>query len=104
MYAIVEINGKQYKVEKDMTVEVDRMTDAQEKDFQLDKVLLFVDGETVLVGQPYLKEVKVTVKNLGETKGKKVRGIKFKKRKGYTRTLGHRAQYTSLQISEVSRV
>jgi large subunit ribosomal protein L21 len=101
MYAIIEVNGKQYKVEKDITINVDTIDDERET-ITLDKVLMFADGDKVMVGQPYLNNVKVTAQNLGVIRGKKVRGIKFKKRKNYTRTLGHRQDYLQLKISDLS--
>ena len=104
MYAIVEITGKQYRVEKDMTINVNKMDSQKDEDLKLDKVLLFVDGDNVHVGSPYLENVKVTAKVMGNIKGGKVRGIKFKKRKNYTRTLGYRPEYTQLSIRELSTV
>ena len=100
MYAIVEISGKQYKIEKDAIVNVDRLKNA-EKDLVLDKVLLYSNEGEVKIRQPYLQNVKVKAEVLGEVKGNKVFGIKFKKRKNYTRTIGHRAQYSQLKINEV---
>jgi large subunit ribosomal protein L21 len=101
MYAIVEISGKQYRVEKDILLNVDKLEDNSET-IALDKVLMYVDGEKVLVGQPYLTNVKITAANKGPVKGKKVRGIKFKKRKNYTRTIGHRQDYSQLVIKELA--
>jgi len=100
MYAIVEVNGKQYKVEKDATVNVDRLN-VENEELIIDKVLMYADGENIKIGQPYLSDVKVTAKIVGEFKGQKVRGIKFKKRKNYTRTLGHRTQFSQLKISDL---
>jgi len=100
MYAIVEISGKQYKLEKDAIVNVDRLKTA-DKNLVLDKVILYSNDGDVKIGQPYLKNVKVKAEILGEVKGNKVFGIKFKKRKNYTRTIGHRAQYSQLKINEV---
>lgn len=100
MYAIVEISGKQYKLEKDAIVNVDRLNTA-EKNLVLDKVILYSNDGEVKIGQPYLQNVKVKAEILGEVKGNKVFGIKFKKRKNYTRTIGHRAQYSQLKINEV---
>lgn len=101
MYAIVEISGKQYKVEKDKTIEVDRL-DAAGDSMTIDKVLLCADGDKVMVGQPYLGNVKISAKVLGNLKGKKVLGVKFKKRKNYTRTKGERAELTKLKIGEIA--
>lgn len=100
MYAVVEIAGKQYTVEKDALVNVDRLEGAQ-ADMTFDKVIVFADGDKVLVGQPYVTNVKVKAQVVTEVKGKKVRGIKFKRRKNYQRTLGHRAQYTQLKINDL---
>lgn len=102
MYAIVEVAGKQYKVEKDMTLNVDRLAKNDGDDIVLEKVLMCVDGEKVLVGEPYLGNVKISAKVIGVVKGQKVRGVKFKKRKNYTRTLGHRTEFSQLKISDVS--
>ena len=100
MYAIVEISSKQYKLEKDAIVNVDRLKTA-DKNLVLDKVILYSNDGDVKIGQPYLQNVKVKAEILGEVKGNKVFGIKFKKRKNYTRTIGHRAQYSQLKINEV---
>jgi large subunit ribosomal protein L21 len=97
MYAIIQIGNKQYKVSKDMTIDVDKVKGSVEP-----KVLMFVDGDKVLVGSPYLSNVKIKTETLEEVQGKKVLGVKFKKRKNYTRTVGHRAHYIRLKIAELS--
>lgn len=99
MYAIIEIGGKQYKVEKDKEVFVDKLDREENQEFDIETVLLYADGEDVKVGQPYCG-VKVKAQYLGNVKGDKVRGIKFKKRKGYQRTLGHRQVYSQLMIKD----
>ena len=101
MYAIVEISGKQYRVEKDKTIEVDRLGVGADT-MTIDKVLLCANGDTVMVGQPYLSNVKISATVLGGIKGKKVVGVKFKKRKNYTRTKGERAELTRLKIGEIA--
>ncbi len=102
MYAIVEVGGKQYKVEKDKVLNIGKISGDKSEQISLDKVLMFVDGENVQIGQPYLKNVRIVAKNLGEVKGKKVLGVKFKKRKNYTRTIGFRPEYTQLKIEDLS--
>ena len=102
MYAIVEIAGKQYKVEKDMTINVDKLDANEDDDLVVDKILLFSNGDEVLIGQPYLKNVKIKAKVLGTIKGDKVRGVKFGKRKRFTRTIGHRQTYSRILISELA--
>jgi large subunit ribosomal protein L21 len=100
MYAIIEIAGKQYKIEKDAVINVDRLK-KPENNIIIDKVLLYSNDGDIRVGNPYLSNVKVKAEVLGEVKGIKVLGIKFKKRKNYTRTVGHRAVYSQLKISDV---
>ena len=98
MYAIVEIAGKQYKVEKDAVINVDRLK-GSEGSITIDKVLLYSNENDIRIGKPYLNNVQIKAEVLGEIKGNKVFGIKFKKRKNYTRTIGHRAQYSQLKIN-----
>ena len=102
MYAIVEISGKQYKLEKDAVLSVDAFEAEENSSIKLDKVLMAVDGENVLVGKPYLSNVKVTAKVLGEEKGKKVFGMKFKRRKNYQRVKNDRPLYLKLKVEELA--
>jgi large subunit ribosomal protein L21 len=102
MYAIVEIAGKQYKIEKDKTISVDALGKETNESFDVENVLLVSSGDDVQVGQPYLTNVKVKALVLGEVKGDKVRGIKFKRRKNYQRTIGHRALYSRIKITDLA--
>ncbi len=102
MYAIVEISGKQYKVEKDSTLNVDKLEKNANDELTIDKILMVSGDDKVLIGQPYLKNVKITAKVLGDIKGEKVRGIKFQKRKRHERTIGHRQNYSQIKINELT--
>lgn len=102
MYAIVEIGGKQYRVEKDAVINVDLVSSAETKELDFKSVVLFSNGTDIRMGKPYLDNVTVKATVMGETKGDKVRGVKFKKRKNYTRTFGHRAKYLTLKIQDVA--
>jgi large subunit ribosomal protein L21 len=102
MYAIVEIAGKQYKVEKDSTINVDLLEQNANEDLVIDKILMVSGDDKVMIGQPYLKNVKISAKVLGEIKGEKVRGIKFQKRKRHERTVGHRQNYSQIKINELT--
>ncbi len=102
MYAIVEIAGKQYKVEKDKTIAAPLLEAKDDETIAIDKVMMLVDGDRVLVGQPYLSNVEVKAKVGGVVRDRKVRGMKFKKRKNYSRTLGHKQPYTSITIVDMS--
>ena len=102
MYAIVEIAGKQYKVEKDARIVTDKLGyDAGEK-VEFDRVLMYVDGKKVEVGTPVISGAKVSATVEGDVRGKKIIVFKKKRRKGYRKTQGHRQQYTTLQIDKIS--
>ncbi len=98
MYAVVEFGGKQYRVEKDMILLVDKVK-SESDTLNLDKVLLCSDGSAVSVGKPYVSGASVTASVLAKVKGRKVRGFKFRRRKKYRRTLGHRQDYLQIKIS-----
>lgn len=102
MYALVEINGKQYRAEQGTTIAVDRMESEAGAQLTLDKVLLLSgDNGEVKVGTPYIDGVSVKATVESEIKGDKVIVFKYKPKKDYRRTQGHRQPYTVLQIKEI---
>jgi len=102
MYAIVEIAGQQFKVEKDKKVYVHRLPQDEGVDVEFERVLL-VDNEGVIsVGAPVVEGAKVTATVLKHLKGDKVIVFKKKRRKGYRKKNGHRQYFTQIQINEVT--
>jgi large subunit ribosomal protein L21 len=104
MYALVEIKGKQYRVEKDALLKVDRFCEEPGAPVVFDSVLCTVEGDTVKIGKPYVSGVTVKATVESHEKGGKVRVYKYKRRKSYRRTRGHRQQYTMLRIGEISGI
>ena len=102
MYAVVQLGSSQYKVAEGDTIEVDLQEAEKGKSFTFDKVLLLSDGKDVKIGQPYLKDVKITAKVTGNVLGPKLMSFKFRKRKESAWRKGHRAQLTSLNITKIS--
>jgi len=101
MYAIVEIAGQQFKVEKDKKLFV-QLLEAKEGDsVDFEKVLLVDNDGKVAVGTPTVKGAKVTAKVLGQVKGDKVLVFKKKRRKGYQKMNGHRQNYMQIQIENI---
>lgn len=99
MYWLVELNNKQYKIEVGEPVLVDKLDAKQDSEISIDKVLLMRgDKDEVKIGIPYLKDVKLKAKVLGNVRGKKIRVFKYKKRKDYRRTIGSRPQYTQIIV------
>jgi large subunit ribosomal protein L21 len=103
MYAIVEIAGHQYKVQKDQQVIVNRLTTAEEgKKVDFDRVLLIENDGKVTVGAPAIDGAKVTASVVRHLKGDKVIVFKKKRRKGYQKKNGFRAYLTELKIEKIS--
>lgn len=102
MYAIVEIQGQQFKVEKDQKIFVHRMNDKAEGDsVEFDQVFMLENEGNVSVGAPTVSGAKVKAKVLTHVKGDKVIIFKKKRRKGYRKKNGHRQQFTQIQIEAI---
>ena len=101
MYAIVEIAGQQFKVEKDQKVFVHRLQSEEGKKVSFDNVLLIGDGDKVTVGAPAIDGAQVGAKVLKHLKGDKVIVFKKKRRKGYRVKNGHRQALTEIQIDSI---
>ena len=102
MYAIVDIAGQQFKVEKDQKLYVHRLEVEEGKKVSFDKVLLIDTGKKVSVGDPVVKGASVDAKVLSHMKGDKVLVFKKKRRKGYKKLNGHRQYLTQIQIEGIS--
>jgi len=100
MFAIVEINGQQFKVTNDQEIFVHRLPNAEGDSVTFDKVLLVNDDKNTQIGSPVLKaSVGATV--LEHLKGDKVIVFKKKRRKGYRVKNGHRQYFTKLKIDSI---
>ncbi len=102
MYAIVDIAGQQFKVEKDQKLYVHRLEVDEGKKVSFDKVLLIDSGSKVSVGDPLVKGATVDAKVISHMKGDKVLVFKKKRRKGYQKLNGHRQYMTQIQIEAIS--
>ena len=101
MYAIVEIAGQQFKVQKDQKVYVHRLEAKEGSKVEFDQVLLLEDKGKVNVGAPAVEGAKVTAKVENHVKGDKVIVFKKKRRKGYKKKNGHRQEFTELSITGI---
>ena len=98
MYAVVKTGGKQYRVSAGEKLKVEQIPAEVGSEIVLDQVLLVADGDTVKMGAPLLAGARITAKVLGHGRGEKVRIFKLQRRKHYRRTLGHRQNYTEIEI------
>lgn len=101
MYAIVRTGSRQYRVEEGDVVRVERLAVPVGEKVTLDDVLLLADAAGTRVGTPRLANAKVVGTVLEQGRGAKIRVFKYKKRKHYRRTKGHRQAYTALRIEAV---
>ncbi len=98
MQAIIATGGKQYIVTKDQTLEVELLGDAKKVEFD---VLMTIDGDKVNVGAPLIKDLKVKAEVLEETKGEKIKVLKFKAKKRIKKLTGHRQHYSKIKITSI---
>lgn len=101
MYAIIESGGKQRRVSPGVLVTLERIDGEAGKQVELSKVLLVADGEQVRIGTPYLSGASVMSEIVKQGRGPKVTVFKFKRRKRYRRTQGHRQAQTTLRVTEI---
>lgn len=101
MYAIIESCGRQYKVAEGDVVFFEKLEGEEGKKVTFDNVVLVSNDSKVEVGAPYVKGVKVEGKVVSHGKGKKILVYKYKAKKNYRRTQGHRQPYTKIQIEKI---
>ncbi|MCX7716047.1 MAG: 50S ribosomal protein L21 [Endomicrobia bacterium] len=104
MYAVAEIGGKQYIVSKGDTIVVEKIKQAENAEYTIDKVLLLKtdDGE-ISIGRPYLENVKVIVEVVKHIKSQKIIVLrKGNPKKNWRRKFGHRQQLTILKVKDIS--
>jgi large subunit ribosomal protein L21 len=101
MFAIVDIAGQQFKVEKNQEIYVHRLQAEEGSNVTFDKVLLLNGDSDVEIGAPYISNVTVSAKVLAHLKGDKVLVFKKKRRKGYRKLNGHRQYFTKIQIGSI---
>lgn len=101
MYAVVEIGGQQFKIQKDQKLFVNLMEEEAGNELEFERVLLLADGEKIQVGAPLVEGAKVKARVLANVKADKVLVFKKKRRKGYQKMNGHRQPLTQIQIEEI---
>ena len=106
MYALIEFKGKQYKAEKGVRLQVDRIAQEVGSAVEIDQVLLLSSGGDgpVTLGAPYVPGAKVSATLVAHEKGKKIIVFKYKPKKDYRRKQGHRQNYSIIKIEDIGGV
>lgn len=102
MFAIVDIAGQQFRVEKDKVLKVPYLDKEVGETIEFDKVLLVSSEKSTRIGQPVVEKIKVSAKILAHGRDPKVTIWKKKRRKGYQLKKGHRQNFTKIQIEKIS--
>jgi large subunit ribosomal protein L21 len=101
MYAVIETGGKQYRVAPGQTIEVDTIAGDIGADVEFDRVLALSNDANELVVGDALGNARVRGKIAGHGRGDKILVFKFKRKKQYKRTIGHRQNYTRVEVQEI---
>lgn len=101
MYAIVSLQGFQYRVSKDSVVRVPVFEGSEGSEITIENVHLIADGDNIVVGKPTVPQAVVKAEVLGHGRGRKVLVGKYKRRKDYRRVRGHRTNYTEIRIKDI---
>ena len=102
MYAVIKTGGKQYKVSTGEKLKVESIPAAVGSEIVLDQVLMVADGERVTTGTPLVSGATVKATVVSHGRGEKVKIFKLNRRKHYRKTLGHRQNYTEIQINGIA--
>ena len=102
MYAVFATGGKQYRATTGDILKIEKLDVEKGAKVELDQVLMVGEGEDVKVGSPYLKGGKVTAKVVEHGRGEKIRIIKFKRRKHHMKRIGHRQDFTRIEITKIA--
>jgi large subunit ribosomal protein L21 len=102
MYAVIATGGKQYRVEKDSLLKIEKLDAAAGSTVAFDQVLLVADGADVKVGTPLVEGAKVSATVESHGQGEKKVIVKFRRRKHYKRAGNHRQQYTLVKITAIA--
>jgi large subunit ribosomal protein L21 len=102
MFAVIKTGGKQYKVSAGEKLKVESIAAEVGAEIVLDQVLLVADGDTVTTGTPLVSGAAVKATVVSHGRGEKIKIFKMRRRKHYRKTLGHRQNYTEIQISGIT--
>ena len=101
MYAVFKTGGKQYRATTGDVLKVEKIEAEKGATLELDKVLMVGEGEDVKIGTPYIEGGKVTAMVIDHGRRDKIKVVKFKRRKSYHKTMGHRQHFTQLEITGI---
>lgn len=103
MYAVIKSGGKQYRVEVGHVLKLETLPVVEGSLVNFDEVLMVTDGEDIVVGSPLVNNASVEAEVLSHGRHKKIRILKFRRRKHHMKRMGHRQNYTEVKITAIKK-
>lgn len=101
MYAVIESGGKQYRVAEGQMLKLEKLPVEVEQTIDFDKVLMIADGDKIQLGAPYVSGKKVIATVIAQGRHKKIKVLKFRRRKHHMKQMGHRQYFTQVKITGI---
>jgi large subunit ribosomal protein L21 len=102
MYAVIKTGGKQYRVKEGDVLKFETLSQEVGEDIQFEQVLLVGEGDSVICGTPFISKAVVKGSIMAHGRHKKIRIVKFRRRKHYMKRMGHRQNFTQVKIISIS--
>ena len=102
MYAVIKTGGKQYRVSQGDRLKVESLSAEPGTDIDLSEVLMLGNGDSVTIGSPLIANASVSARVVEHGRAKKINIIKFRRRKHYRKQMGHRQNFTELEITGIN--
>lgn len=102
MYAVIQNSGKQYKVFKGLKLRLEKIKLPIGTNFKINNVLIFVCNDDIIIGYPFISNISIEAEILFHGRNKKIKIIKFNRRKHYRRCYGHRQYFTDIRILNIN--
>ncbi len=101
MYAVIRTGGKQYRVEENQVLKIEKLEGTEGTEVEFDDILLYSDGDNITLGTPKVENAVVKGHIIDQGRTKKVLVFKYKRRKGYRKMRGHRQHFTEVKIDSI---
>ena len=103
MYAVIKTGGKQYTVKEGDVLKVELLPEDAGKEIQFTQVLMIADGDEIICGTPFVDKALVKAELMDHGRHKKIKIIKFRRRKHHMKQMGHRQYYSQIKITAISK-
>ncbi len=101
MYAVFQSGGKQHRVSEGQIIRLEKLNAEAGKEFEFNQILMVANGKNFKIGAPFVEGGKISAEVLAHGRGKKIKIIKFRRRKHYRKQQGHRQWFTDIKITSI---